>query len=345
MSISTTRDITSYLRGFAISVVLINHYVNGYVSVNFTGYATGVIALFFVLSGYGIFHSLQGKLNQEGTRVSPRALLAFYWSRALRIFPLYWLYLLGFVLFFDTVPPLSAFFGSPLQLAPGIAWFVTLLIQCYLLAPFLYILLKKVGTGKYVVIVLTLLFLLYMVSLFGPLPYYGVFEHYPFAFAYRHFFIGHIFLFSLGMALPNIIAVAPRAPANRILALLSFALFFVTVYYTRFRFGIYVAPFFILSTFATCLYAILWNPKPPLARILILLGIYSYSIFLFHIFFYQALKKLGIIQYGDPQSVIFMLLLLPIFILICIITEKYTNRIVGRLSNWASRWSIFRRHY
>lgn len=325
-AVSTTRDITSYLRGFAISVVLINHYINAYVSHDFGGYADGVIALFFVLSGYGIFHSLRGKLNQGREGIGLKELLVFYWGRALRIFPLYWMYLLLYAYFYDQIPPLGVFFANPLQLTPGVGWFVTLLVQCYLLAPFLYILLKKIGTGKYMVVVLTLLFFAYVVSLFDLLPDHGVFT-------YRYFFLGHIFLFSLGMAMPSIISESPHKFADTIMALLSFALFLITVHYVRFYdFSTYVAPFFILSAFTSCLFVISRNPKLPLARILRLMGSYSYSIYLFHVFFYFTLERLGIIQYGDLKSIVFTLLLLPVFILICIIIEKYTTRIFGRLS-------------
>jgi peptidoglycan/LPS O-acetylase OafA/YrhL len=303
------------------------------VSKDFSGYANGVVALFFVLSGYGIFHSLEGKLNYGRNIISLQALLVFYWSRALRIFPLYWLFLLLDAYVRNEMPHIGVFFANPQQQAPGVGWFVTLLVQCYLLAPFLYIFLKKVGTGKYTATVLTLLFLVYVVSLFDALPDHGVNAY------YRHVFLGHIFIFSLGMVLPSIISVTPYMLANRSLALLSFTLFLVTVYYTRFSlFWLYVGPFFILSTFATCFFIILRNPRLPLAKILILLGTYSYSIYLLHPFFYKALEELDIIQHGDLKNIVFTLLSLPVFILICVITEKYTNKIVGHLSNWTLRW-------
>lgn len=338
--LSTTRDITSYIKSFAISVVLINHYINIYVSDNYQWYANGVIALFFVLSGYGIFHSLQDKFNEGLNGISLRAVLGFYYSRALRIFPLYWIFLLLYAYVNSEIPPIGVFFGYPLQLAPGVGWFVTLLIQCYILAPFLYLLFRRVGTYRYLAIIIILLLLTYTVSLYNTPPYIGVL-------AYRHFFLGHVFLFALGIVLPSLVEGNRHKLGNTFLALLSFALFLVMVHYTRPYLSLseYIAPIFILSAFAFCLFTISRNPKLPFAKILIFMGTYTYSIFLFHVFFYQALGEVGLVNYGDPKSIIFMLLLLPVFILICAVIEKYINKVVYKLSNWVQQRYNIRRGY
>ena len=55
---------TLYLRGIAIIIVLVNHYVNYYLSDQFGGYAYRLVSFFFVLSGFGIYHSLNNAISQ-----------------------------------------------------------------------------------------------------------------------------------------------------------------------------------------------------------------------------------------------------------------------------------------
>jgi peptidoglycan/LPS O-acetylase OafA/YrhL len=84
------------LRGLAILLVILFHY--GYLGCGWVG-----VQLFFVLSGYLITIIL---LNDRGDSLS-NYLKRFYWRRSLRIFPLYYVYLLivlvAFLMF--RIPP------------------------------------------------------------------------------------------------------------------------------------------------------------------------------------------------------------------------------------------------
>ena len=84
------------LRGLAILLVILFHY--GYLGCGWVG-----VQLFFVLSGYLITSIL---LNDRGDSLS-NYLKRFYWRRSLRIFPLYYVYLLivlvAFLMF--RIPP------------------------------------------------------------------------------------------------------------------------------------------------------------------------------------------------------------------------------------------------
>lgn len=110
-----SREITVYLKGFAIASVLINHYVNAYLSDNLLGYANGIISLFFVSSGYGAAHSLK-----KYDKINLPAVLDYYARRALRIYPLFWVSLLLYSVGRHKWPLLTTVVAFPFAQAPNI---------------------------------------------------------------------------------------------------------------------------------------------------------------------------------------------------------------------------------
>jgi peptidoglycan/LPS O-acetylase OafA/YrhL len=67
-----TRDATNSLKGFAILIVLANHFLNQYVDPNnFSGLANATLSIFFIVSGYGIAHSLEQRSKRTGIKMSP----------------------------------------------------------------------------------------------------------------------------------------------------------------------------------------------------------------------------------------------------------------------------------
>ncbi len=57
--------ITAYFRGFAIASIMINHYLNVYVKGDFSGFGNATITIFFILSGYGIYFSLERRFDDQ----------------------------------------------------------------------------------------------------------------------------------------------------------------------------------------------------------------------------------------------------------------------------------------
>jgi len=327
-----TRDVTSYLRGFALLVVMTNHYVNRYVTDQLTYYAQGAIAIFFVLSGYGIFQSLAKSFS--GRTPSLRDAFRFYYTRALRLYPLYWLFLLVYALTYGQVPSIWVWLGIPIELAPGIAYFVTLLIQCYLTAPLLFVAIGKLGTARYAALVVGGLLLVWATGMFLPssIPYLSVYS-------YHHIALSHIFLFSLGLVMPNLLSLRVYMPARWALLPVSFVIFFVTVHYTRlqyFELGQYIAPLFILSTFAFHYLMISVRPRLVFGKVLIFMGVYSYPIYLFHLFLYDALEAIGVLEQGRWAGVLFVLLAFPVFLLACVLVERLTDKLRTHLERCAA---------
>jgi peptidoglycan/LPS O-acetylase OafA/YrhL len=132
--------LTDYLKGLGIMAVMVNHFYNNYIGNTYEGYANGFIAVFFGLSGYGIYHSLNRLTYSIDTA---KAALSYYLKRALRIYPLYFivagLYCLkdGFNL------PIIFGLGSP-------RWFVSAILACYIVSFPLFILQKKWGTISFI---------------------------------------------------------------------------------------------------------------------------------------------------------------------------------------------------
>ncbi len=313
----SSREIIFYLRGFAIVSVVINHYLTTYISEAFNGYANGIIAFFFILSGYGIFHSLSGydELN-TGT------LLKYFHRRFIRIYPLYWFSLIITVLTTKNSYGLKTILAIPLFQAPGIYWFITSLVQCYLVAPLLFLFIRKYGYKKYIITISFVMFLVYVLYLFADLPYSRDF------FVYRYLFLSHIFLFAAGMAIPSVIANHQSALNNKMLVSVSFAFFLILVYWTReaniffTNSAIYIAPLFVIVATIFCLYLIATRPPLIFKKPVMLTGTYSYSLFLFHTIFFIVLSRVGIIKGATLQSTILTFLLFPIFLLGCVILEK-----------------------
>ncbi len=318
----TDREIIFYLRGFAIGSVVINHYLTTYVSESFNGYANGIIAVFFVLSGYGIFHSLSrsGRLDTE-------ALLKYLYKRFIRIYPLYWVSLMITILTTRNSYGLKTILAIPFFQAPGIYWFITSLVQCYLAAPLLFILIRKYGYKKYIAGVFSVMLLVYLLYQFAALPYSRD------LFVYRYLFLSHIFLFASGMAVPSIIENHRARLDNGILAAASFVFFLASVYWTREAdtlfpsSAIYIAPLFVTGTVFFCLCVISTTPLLIFRRTVVLMGAYSYSLFLFHTVFFIILSRYEIIKGADLRSITLILLLFPVFLLGCIMLEKSTSHL------------------
>ncbi len=317
---SSTREIIFYLRGFAIGSVVINHYITTYISESFSGYANGIIAVFFVLSGYGIFCSLS-----KSDRLDTETLLKYLYRRFMRIYPLYWLSLIVITLTTRNSYGLKTILAIPFFQAPGIYWFISSLVQCYLIAPLLFIFIRKHGYKKYIATVLTVMLLVYLLYQFAALPYNRDF------FVYRYLFLSHIFLFASGMAIPPIIADHHSKLSNNILASLSFIFFLVLVYWTReadtffTNSAIYIAPLFVTGTVFFCLCVISTVPLLIFRKPVVLIGAYSYSLFLFHTVFFIILSRYEIIKGADLQSITLTLLLFPLFLSGCMILEKSTS--------------------
>ncbi len=188
------RPVSDYLRGFAMVLVLLSHYREHFLGGDplWEGYGNAAVALFLVLSGYG-----NGLSLRAAGAWSWRGVLDFYLRRFTRIYPLYYVGLLSIALCSGAWPDWRALLGLE---APF--WFVHAIIQCYLAAPILLAALARMGPGRFVLAATAGLAL---VNLAGYAAYAGL----PGwargnVLVFRHLFLGHVYLFAMGLALPSL---------------------------------------------------------------------------------------------------------------------------------------------
>lgn len=199
MSTDTTGSMaaTDALRGLAVLAVLVNHYANRNLGGDVTGLANAMLALFYLCSGYGCFLSLERRCaGSMDSRVAAR----FYWDRASRILPLFWLaWLLQKLLIADDgLGPLSLLSLGGFSGA-GHYWFISTLLQCYAAAPLLYL-----GVRTYrrsftaaLIVAIGCAHVLYMLpALHGALRPWAAFV----PLAYRRVLLYHLVFYALGMA-------------------------------------------------------------------------------------------------------------------------------------------------
>ncbi len=326
-----SRQLTNYIKGFAILTVLADHFFGQFLT-RYYGllgdYANGLVAIFFLFSGYGLFFSLKKRFDAGA---GGKALSKYFFDRALRIYPLYWLSLYiapwafpGDFNVLHSPRGLLIYLGLPFFGAPWLYWFMTALFQCYLLAPLLYFLLRRLGMKLFLAINAGVAMLALPFSVL--LPYTRLVD----ILSYRYFLGAHVVLFALGMALPTLVETFEKKVTKSMFAA-SLAAFFLTVFFTRTeddvfnRSHIAFIPLMILTTFALGLTWLCARPPLPLKRGFVTLGRHSYPVYLFHIPYYALLWWLGLLKDNDPKSILIIIVLLPIFFFLCIKIERGLN--------------------
>lgn len=346
----TSIDAVDYLKGAAILVIVASHYAGSYASGFYQAwldnYGSLAVSLFFVLAGYLTHYSLKRRL--AGQTAAPRALLGYYYGRAARIYPLYWAALLlisfllpGYAMLHEpNLHILGIYLGAPFIKAPGPYWFVSAIIQCFLLAPFLYLLLKRLRPLKFfLLILLTMPLFLQATRMFNSRSLIASpdFE----AFFYRNFFLGNILLFSLGLLIPTVGKRLQQASLSRIAGLAAVAVsagaFLVLLYSIRTPHLLFnnswlmLTPLFFLAAFVFCLTMVSFGPALPFRRPLVFCGGYSWSIYLLHRPFFGLLATMGVLHDGSLISLACTLVLLPPFILLCAYIEPRVNTLTDHL--------------
>ena len=326
LMVFTTTGTTNTLKGLAIIIVLINHYLNLNVTGNYTGFANLAISIFFVLSGYGLSFSLRKRF---GDTFTAKGVFRFYFDRAIRIFPLLWLAWLV----------QSAVTGE--ELSPWILagvhgqehyWFIPSLLHCYLLAPLLFLGMRK-QWWKSAAIFLLLLLIVTGLGRTGILPENLIKSLLWINGEYRDMFFLHIFLFHVGMILPHF--MKPRLDSSAksrkfpfrfwSLAMLTLALMIFLKYNTD------------ESTLAKIAWQLL--PLVPLAglvhfgishsvvsRPLAFLGSISYAVYLFHPTLYRGVSIIGGYPMNSSLELSIVVGLFPVFLWLAWILEELGSK-------------------
>ncbi|EKO40559.1 MAG: putative acyltransferase [Solidesulfovibrio magneticus str. Maddingley MBC34] len=327
------RDTTAALRGIAILIVLLSHFLTNFVvSHDRFGHAgNAAVALFFIASGYGNAWSLT-KRHAGGCF----CLRDFYRDRFFRLYPLYWLALGCIWASTKAAPDVWAISGVKTPY-----WFVGAIIQCAAVAPFLYDILRRVGPWRFSLGLFGLLAAATAAAAWLPEDIRAiVFSN---ILTYRNIVFGHIGFFGIGLVLAFLpfagskarpATTSRRAKALGLLALAGLAPGLVVLGEPKAPLAASLAGLGLaaLCTAFTVLF-LSGRARLPLARAVAFLGRNSYALYLFEPSYFWAMASLGFNPWTTTGR-FWCVLAMPVFALFCQTAES--------LVGWLSRRPIFR---
>ena len=321
------------LKGIAISVVLVNHYLNLNFAGDRTGFANLWISVFFILSGFGLFNSLD-RLLASGFTVS--GLVEFYYERSTRVFPLLWMAWL--IESFVSGGRISFWILLGIH---GTAhyWFIPALLQCYLLSPFIYMGMRKNRAVTITVIIAVLAIINYL--LMG--------NHVPSMIAklgdfvnceWRGAYFLYVVFFAVGLWYSDL-AVRKKSDSGPDRKMGKAAWFWASAV------GILLL-MIVLKRYSHSSMFFEWafqvGPLFPIALLCGLglrnqignslfsfLGSIAYSMYLFHMSFYLVLNSITDVQEDSISKVFLALAGFPAFIFVCYRFEQLGISISNRL--------------
>ncbi len=315
-----TRAATDTLKGLAILVVIVNHYLKVHVTDTVGGIAYTFLAVFFLVSGYGIHYSLVRR--DIGFRV-PGKVLRFWADRLLRLLPLYYLAILvrDFVL---------GGFGSPLHYlniyGPGHFWFVPAIVNCYLAAPIIYMFMR--WNRVVAIVALAAVVLIGTGALMGGLVPGGAAQLLDtLQLTYKRVFGLHIFLFALGM-----LAASERGRLERMGSeaagtgvrlgyLALFASFPVGYWLVKNNAHGLLAMLLQLGMMGLAVALVGVGLRYAVSfSLLARLGAVSYGLYLFHMTYFNLLGKVGLLH--GFTGIIWAVALFPLLVAACWLLEQ-----------------------
>jgi peptidoglycan/LPS O-acetylase OafA/YrhL len=221
---------------------------------------------------------------------------------------------------------------------PAVPWFIPAILQCYIVAPFFFLLLNRLGI-KYFSIVLGIGFIVLNLVLFSlgvpnvpSIAYHG----------YHGMFFDHLLLFGAGLIIAHLASanLKTRSPFGVCVITLLFVFFLhATTPQANIHFSgskTVLEVFFLLFSIL-CVYSILNSTiYLPGARLFQGLGVYSYSIFLFHRYYFRGLEKIGLLEKYNVSLTIILIgvMLLPVFLAAIAYGEEIVNGLVNRNFNF-----------
>ena len=318
---------TDTLKGIAIFAVLINHFLNLNVSGDYLWFASLFVALFFIVSGYGIYCSLE-RSSASGSLRS-RYLQDFYFSRLIRIYPLFiTAYLVQCHLFNEPVVSWTIFAMHGL----GHYWFIPAIIQCYLLAPLVFILIRRYRFLSLNCIVLAFVAVNLLLNA-GIMPA-TIGNSLKFVHLHwRDIYFLYLLLFTLSMYLPHYLDTWENIPAYEkkycfvLLLVLVLTIMIVfkyhgpssTLYLLMAR---TICPLVILSIAALYLLA-----NRLQFSLLTWVGSVSYPVYLFHVIVYRSIDEISGFGKDSVAELLIVAAVLPLFFYLSMLIDRWNNKI------------------
>lgn len=313
---SDTKTSTDYLKGIAISAVILGHYIRGYhPELSLLIFGNYFVALFFILSGYGLYFSIYSSVKKDNIFIIHKYIV----KRAVRLYPLYWIFYLTGLRSdfgkFDIITFLGFNFSEP-----DFLWFIPAIIQCYIAAPFLYFALQKCHPLRYLLYCTITLIVINLILEYIEFPNVCVWS-------YRTLYFSHIYLLAIGFSFPLLIE---KYNIRRIEAYLFILLFLMVLsVYNGKRLSILDPALYRLNNILFLLLVssfsflfIKYNQWNIFQKIFTLMGTYSYSLYIFHGKYFSSLHIIGLIQKDNLVNIAFVVVTFPILISICALIEE-----------------------
>jgi len=320
---------TNSLKGLAICAVLLNHYLNLNIKGDYLWFANLFVGLFFITSGYGIYYSLQ-RASKEGL-LGPENLFRYYTNRLVRIYPLFIIAYLIQCFLFDSAVTSWTLWGLH---ARGHYWFIPAIIQCYLLAPLMFIAIQKhrfLTLNMFIVFFVAANLVLSSDLLPVHLGNSLKFVHLH----WRDVYFLYLLLFALGLTLPHYLdcwkEIHPNEKRYFFMLLLFLVLTMMIVFkyqdsshYLYSLFTKTICPLLALSIAAVYLLANRLT-LPLLAWI----GKASYPVYLFHIIMYRSVDTIFGYKKNSLTEFLIIIAVIPLFLFICTIIDRWNNGITA----------------
>lgn len=323
-------ETTNTLKGVAIAAVVINHYLNLNISEDFTGYANLWVSIFFFLSGYGLYFSLNKLQQNSKLNLLSKEILFFYCQRAFRIFPVLW------IVYLIELNVYSSSFDFWGLLGIGVhKWFIPALLWCYIFAPLIFTGIQR----SPVIFALALLFgfvLMNFVFMENYLPN-GIERWVKFIIPkWRGVYFLYIIIFSFGF----FIHLFPIKPYKGILYKLSQKVFWllvltiiiimviIKIYFSPSHFAEFFLARFVINLTQLGLLVLLCIFSLKILvhnSFLSFFGKRSYSIYLLNTPFFYVMEKLTNHSINFTSEFLWLCVCFPFFIAICVFIEWLGN--------------------
>jgi peptidoglycan/LPS O-acetylase OafA/YrhL len=322
---------TNSLKGLAICAVLINHYLNINIKGHYLGFASLFVSLFFIVSGYGIYCSLDR--SGIANKLRFKNLLHFYFNRLILIYPLFIVAYLIHCLILGT-PIVSWTLQG--RHAPGHFWFIPAIIQCYLLAPLLFIIIKRYRFLSLNIILITFIAGNLLLNS-GILPAEISKELRFIHLHWRDVYFLYLLLFALSMFLPQYLDAWEEIPSYEkkycfilltaiVLTMMIIFKYQDNTYYLYSLFMKTICPLMIL-----CVAVVYLLSNRLCFPLLEWIGKVSYPIYLFHIVMYKSIDKISGLGMNSLTEGLIVIVTIPLFFYMCTFIDKWNNKITDTI--------------
>ena len=282
-----------------------------------------------MLSGYGIQYSLERHFLDKGTSFL-KNLIKFYYIRSIRILPLFWAAYLIECFAFNQKVSFMVLLGVH---GTGHYWFVAAIIQCYIIAPIIFVIIRYDRLIALIAILILFLSSNFILNL--SITPQLIIKTLKFTHTYwRGIYFLYLLIFALSMFLPKHISSWNTVSSSEkyfyfYMSVLVAMLFMVSSKYHSSLGYLYNFNFVTLSPLILILISSIYVMSNGISiKYISWVGEISYVIYLFHMTMYRSINHTLGFGVDSPIELIAYLICFPFFLYFC----HHTNIFMGNMS-------------